>query len=85
MEVSVDIVSKAKEYRNYTKYSEFETRNVFGQENIQLTRQHLTRQRLTRQHLTRQDENIQLNRLNDNIPMTRLNENIPKTQLNKKI
>ena len=36
-EVTSDIVIEAKSYRYYIKNSEFETRNVFERENIQLT------------------------------------------------
>ena len=37
VEVTADIVSKEKTYKKYNKKSEFETRTVFEQENIQLT------------------------------------------------
>ena len=47
-EVTEGRVSKAQAYSDYIKNSEFETRNVFERENIQLTRQDLTRQDLTR-------------------------------------
>ena len=46
-EVIAYIVSKAKAYINYMKNPEFETRNSFERENIQLTRQDLTWQDLT--------------------------------------
>ena len=35
--VTADRVSNGKAYRNYTKHSEFEIRDVFERENIQLT------------------------------------------------
>ena len=41
-EVTADRVSEANAYRNYIENYEFETRNVFEWENIQLTRQDLT-------------------------------------------
>ena len=69
-EVTEGRVSKVQAYSDYIKNSEFETRNIFEQENIQMTQP---------------DQNIPLTRLNENIPMTRLNENIPMTLLNENI
>ena len=63
-EVSVDRVSKAKVYGDDMKNSEFETMNVYEQENISGIR------------LT---ENISGTQLTENIPLTRINENIPLT------
>ena len=45
-EVTEGRVSEVRAYRDYIKNSEFETRNVFERENIQMTRQ---------------DQNIQMN------------------------
>ena len=55
LEVTEGRVSKVQAYRDHIKNSDFETRNVFEQENIQLTRQ---------------DQNIQLTRQDQNIPLT---------------
>ena len=65
VEVTAERVSETKEYRNYIESSEFETKNIFEQKSIQLTRQYLNQQ-----DLTLQDENIPLTRLNENITMT---------------
>ena len=57
-------VIEIQAYKDYIKNSEFETRNVFERENIQMTQP---------------DQNIQMTQPDQNIPLTRLNENIPMT------
>ena len=72
-------VSEVQAYKDYIKNSEFETGNIFGWENIQMTQpdQNIP--------LTGLNKNIPLTRMNQNIPMTRHNENIQMTRLNENI
>ena len=55
VEVTEGRVSEVQAYRNYIKNSKYETRNIFGRENIQMTRP---------------DQNIQMTRPGQNIQMT---------------
>ena len=64
VELTADKVSEAKVYSDYIKNSEFETMNVFEQENNSGTRLNKNIQ------MTRPDQNIQITRLNENIQMT---------------
>ena len=63
-EVTEGRVSEVQAYIDYITNYEFETRNIFEQEDIQMTRPDQNTQ------ITRPDQNIPLNRLNENIPLT---------------
>ena len=69
-EVTEGRVREIQAYSDYIKKSEFENRNIFERENIQMTRL---------------NQNIPLSPLNQNIPLTRLNENVPMTRLKENI
>ena len=71
-------MSEVQAYSDYIKKSEFETRNVFEWENIQMTRpdQNISRKKST----IRPTFNIPLTLPTDNSPMMRPMENIPLTR-----
>ena len=81
-EVTADRVREAKAYSDYIKNHEFETMNIFEQEDnsgIRLTENNSGTRLNENIQMTQPDQNIPLTRLNQNIPMTQLNENISKT------
>ena len=75
-------MSKVQAYRDYNKNPEFETRNVFERENIQISRpdQNIQMTRPENIQKTQPDQNVPMIGLNENIPMTRLNENSAPTR-----